>query len=94
MIAVPLIVIPEDRKARELQRATDIAEGARRERLRFVLLVALCFAWVLIGFALVGLGLHLTDPDRAQVAFLGGILVAVGAPAWTLIIHYWIQNQG
>ena len=90
---MPLVVISEERKQRELQRALDIARSEGIDRRRFLFLMGICTGWVALGFLLLGLAFHLTDPDRAQTAFLSGVLVGNGGPAWTLIISHWLQSQ-
>ena len=53
----------------------------------------LCLVWALLGFALLGLGFHLTDPDRAQAALLLAFLVGYGGPAWTVILAHWSADR-
>jgi hypothetical protein len=89
MTAMPLVVIPEPRRARELRRALQVARAERRDRRRVLVPGLLCGAWVFLGCLLVGLGFHLTDTDRAEAAFLAGILVGNGGPMWTLIVWQW-----
>jgi len=89
MSAMPLVVIPEQRRARELRRALQLARAEERERWRFLVPALLCGAWMFLGCLLVGLGFHLTDADRAEAAFLAGILVGNGGPMWTLIVWRW-----
>jgi len=90
---MPLVVISEERKECELQRALDSARSEGIDRRHLLLLMAVCTGWVALGFVLLGLGFHLTDPDRAQAAFLSGVLAGNGGPAWTLILSHWIQSQ-
>ena len=86
MTATPLIQVTEERKEQELRRALGAATADARAGRRVRLLALLGFVWVLLGFAFLGLGFHLTDPDRAQAAFLLAFLVAYGGPAWTVIL--------
>jgi len=88
-----LVDIPEERKQHELRRAMARAGADSPVRARFLLLALLCMAWLLLGFALLGLSFHLTDPDRAQVALLAAILVDNGGPAWTLLLSHWLAQQ-
>ena len=90
---LPLVVIPEDRRQRELRRALAHAGAEHRNPSHLVGLGLVCVGWVVLGCLLVGLGFHLTDPDRAEAAFLAGILVGNGGPAWTLLISYWLDQQ-
>jgi hypothetical protein len=93
MTAVPLAVIPEGRRHQELRRALDRARAERLNRHHALLPALLCVVWVLLGCLLVGLDFHLTDPDRAEAAFLAGILVGNGGPAWTVIISHWLAER-
>ncbi|MGH7674862.1 MAG: hypothetical protein ACREMV_06270 [Gemmatimonadales bacterium] len=89
----PLVEIPEERKLEELRRAMARADGGHPGHARAISLAMLCLAWLLLGFALLGLSFHLTDPDRAQAALLGAILVGNGGPAWTLLLSHWLAQQ-
>ena len=93
MAATPLIVISPERQELELARARAVAEGARKERRRFLTIVAICYTWGLLGVALIGLSFHLTGFDGPQAALLGGILLLIGGPAWTLILCHWLEMQ-
>lgn len=53
----------------------------------------MCLAWLLLGSTLLGLSFHVTDPDRAQAALLGALLVGNGGPAWTLLLSHWLAHQ-
>jgi len=44
-----------------------------------------CVAWSLLGLALMGLGLHLNDPDLGQIAWKGGMVVGYAGILVTLI---------
>lgn len=48
---------------------------------------------MVLGWFLLGLSFNLTDPDTSEAAFLGGLLVGNGGPAWTLILVYWHERQ-
>ena len=87
MTAAPLLTIPEERQRDELRRALEQVEPFVTRR--FVSLTLQCAAWMVLGWFLLGLSFNLTDPDRAQAAFLGGLLVGNGGPAWTLVIAHW-----
>ena len=89
MTYVPLVTIPEERSRQELRRAIWHATPSRR----VLRLTVFCIAWLLLGFYLLGLSFHLTDPDLAQVAFFAGLLVGNGGPAWTVIIVLWLEQQ-
>jgi hypothetical protein len=93
MTAAPLAVIPEERKHQELRRALARARAEPLNGHHALSLALLCVLWVLVGCLLVGLGFHLTDPDRAEAAFLAGILVGNGGPAWTVIIWHWLAER-
>ncbi len=93
MPPAPLVQIPEERKQQELRRAIARAGVEDPIRARLLLLAVLCLGWLLLGFALLGLSFHLTDPDRAQVALLAAILVGNGGPAWTLLLSHWLAHQ-
>ncbi|MGH7645163.1 MAG: hypothetical protein ACREMR_06215 [Gemmatimonadales bacterium] len=93
MTAAPLVQIPDERKQQELRRAMARAGGEDPVRARLLLLTTLCLGWLLLGFGLLGLSFHLTDPDRAQAALLGAILVGNGGPAWTLLLSHWLAHQ-
>ena len=93
MTALPLIQIPEERRRRELRHALERSRVDPAARRRFHVLVLACLAWLFLGYGLLGLAFHLTDPDRAQAAFLAAILVANGGPVWTVLISYWLAHQ-
>ena len=93
MTATPLIEIPEERKQQELRRAIAAADAEHRIGRRVRLVVVLCLVWALLGFALLGLGFHLTDPDRAQAALLLAFLAGYGGPAWTVIFAHWSVDR-
>lgn len=88
----PLVEIPDARKQQELRRA-QACVGTHPGRTRFLLLTLVCLAWLLLGFTLLGLSFHVTDPDRAQAALLGALLVGNGGPAWTLLLSHWLAHQ-
>ena len=44
-----------------------------------------CVAWSAIGLALMGVGLHLSDPDLGQIAWKGGMVVGYSGILVTLI---------
>lgn len=90
---LPLVQISEERQQQELRRAIDRATIDRRSGRRFRLLALACLGWLLLGFALLGLAFHLTDPDRAQAALLAAFLVGYGGPAWTVIIAHWHSGE-
>jgi hypothetical protein len=94
MTSIPLVFITPERQARELNRARAAAESDRAEHRRFLRIVALCYAWGVLGVALIGLSFHLTGFDRPQAALLGGILLLIGGPSWTLILSHWVETQG
>ena len=93
MTVAPLLDIPEERKQQELRRAMDRASSQRAFGRCAQSLVLVCVGWLLLGFGLIGLAFHLTDPDRALAAFLAGVLIGNGGPAFTLILSEWLQNQ-
>ena len=93
MTSIPLVVIPPERQTVELDRARAAAECARAEHRRFLRIVALCYAWGILGVALIGLSFHVTGFDRPQAALLGGILLLIGGPSWTLILSHWLETQ-
>jgi len=93
MTLTPLLEISAERKEQEARRAKDLSDAERGLGRHAWLLVPLCGAWVLAGYALIGLAFHLTDADRAQAAFLGGVLVGNAGPAFTVILHHWRSAQ-
>ena len=93
MTVAPLLDIPEERKQQELRRVMDRAGSERGFGRHARSLVLVCVGWFLLGFGLIGLAFHLTDPDRARAAFLAGVLIGNGGPAFTLILSQWLQNQ-
>jgi len=93
MTAVPLIRISEERRQRELRRAVARGRPDPAARRRVVVIALLCVAWLCLGYGLLGLAFHLTDPDRAEAAFLAGILAANGGPVWTVLIASWLAQQ-
>lgn len=93
MTAAPLLVIPEERRRLELQRALEQGRAERLDRYRALGPALWCLGWILLGCVLLGLGFHLTDRDSAQAAFLAGILVGNAGPAWTVIIWHWVAER-
>ena len=93
MNATPLVAIPEQRRARELRRAVALGSADRSHLRDVVMTTGLCITWFFLGCLLLGLGFHLTDSDKAESAFLAGILVANGGPMWTVIIRRWLADQ-
>lgn len=87
MTTAPLLIIPEERQRDELRRAREHVEPSVTRRA--VGLTLQCAGWMVLGWLLLGWSFNLTDPDRAQAAFLGGLLVGNGGPAWTLVIAQW-----
>ena len=93
MTVAPLLDIPEERKQQELRRARERAGSERAFGRHAQSLMLVCVGWLLLGFGLIGLAFHITDPDRALAAFLAGVLIGNGGPAFTLILSQWLQNQ-
>ena len=93
MTATPLIQISEERQQQELRRAIASGAAERRRAWRFHVIALLCLAWLLLGFALLGLAFHLTDGDQVRAAFLLAFLIGYGGPVWTLIIAHWSASQ-
>jgi hypothetical protein len=93
MTALPLVQISEERRQRELRHALERSGADPAARRRFHVLVLFCLGCLFLGYGLLGLAFHLTDPDRAQAAFLAAILVANGGPAWTLVTSYCLAQQ-
>ncbi len=61
-------------------------EQAERDTFRAHVRTALaCVAWSAVGLALMGLGLHTSDPDLGQVAWKGGMVVGYAGILFTLI---------
>ncbi len=93
MTVAPLLVIPEERKQQEIRRAMARADSESTFGRRAQWLALLCAGWLLLGFGFIGLAFHLTDPDRARAAFLAGMLVGNGGPAFSLILSQWLRDQ-
>jgi len=93
MTATPLLQISEERQQQELRHAAASDAAEKRRGWRFRLVSLMCVAWVLFGFAWLGLAFHLTDPDQARAAFLLAFLVGYGGPTWTVLIAHWLASR-
>lgn len=75
-----------------VERAAQLAGDERRyERRRLRRLASAIFGFVgscAAGLYLVGLGMHLTDPGVARIAFWGGLAVGNGGMLVTLLLAY------
>jgi hypothetical protein len=76
------------RQELELKRVTEhqLAErDAFRARVRTAIM---CVVWSAVGLFIMGWGLHTTDPDLGQVAWLGGMVVGYSGILFTLARAY------
>jgi len=77
----------------ELERAAAIAAGAAAYRRQTVRLVLVCIGDYVVGVAIMGLSLHITDVNLAQVLFYVGLLRALGGPMWTVLFSLWLEEN-
>ncbi len=89
----PLLTLPEARMQHELERAAAIAAGAAVYRRKTVRLVLVCIGDYVVGVAIMGLSLHITDVNLAQVLFYVGLLRALGGPMWTVLFSLWLEEN-
>ena len=61
------------------------SRDARRALYRTSLYIV---AWTLCGLALVGLALHIDDPELGAIYFLAGKIVWIGGWSASLLAHY------
>ncbi len=70
------------------QAAADERRYERRRRRRLGTTILGCVGSCAVGLYLIGLGMHLTDPGVARMAFLGGLTVGNGGLLATLLVGY------
>ena len=90
----PLLIIGDARIQDELRRAAAVAadfDAYHRQNRRLVLI---CINDFLIGLAIVGLSLHLSNGDLARVVFCLGLLRALCVPMWTVLLTLWLEENG
>ncbi len=63
-------------------------EAEREERSATARTLLSCFAWVLIGLALMGYAVHTTDLRAAGIAYWAGLMLGNGGVLLTLISAY------
>jgi hypothetical protein len=91
--AQPLLPLSQARVQDELRLAAAIAAGASQYRRRAVRLLLACIAEYVVGLSTIGLSLHIYGGDLAQVAFYGGLLVALCGPVWTVLLALWLEEN-
>lgn len=84
----PLVVIPEERRARELRRAQEreFLEGSSSRPVWICLL--LLAAWQLIGAAFMLASFNVVEPRIAEVLFSASFAVGYGGAFFSLIAYY------
>ena len=90
----PLLILGEARIQDELRRAAAVAadvDAYHRSNRRLVLI---CINDFLIGLAIVGFSLHLSNGDLARVVFYLGLLRALCVPMWTVLLTLWLEENG
>jgi len=73
---------------RTAQLADDERRYERRRRRRLVSSIVGCVGSCGAGLYLIGLGMHMTDPGVASIAFWGGLVVGNGGMFVTLLLAY------
>ena len=71
----PLLILSEERRQHEVQRALAAATATHYQLVRNRWLIAACLLEFVGGLTLMGLGFHVTGEDFGQALFLGGIIV-------------------
>lgn len=75
-----------DRRAAELLALEkEVQRELRRVWLRAI---GLCFAWLLVGLALIGWSVHTTNYENGTIAFWGGLFIANLGIVVTLLVTY------
>ncbi len=84
----PLLVIPEERRARELRRAQEreLLEGSSGRPVWICLLILV--AWQLIGAALMLASFNVSQRRIADVLFSASFAVGYGGAFFSLIAYY------
>lgn len=90
----PLLVLGEARIQDNLRRVAAVAADAAAYHRRNVRLVLICIDDFLVGLAIIGLSLHMTNGDLGQVVFYLGMLRALCVPMWTVLISLWLEYNG
>jgi uncharacterized membrane protein len=84
---VPLLVIPEAQRQRELKRAEAHAAYERqRWREKLVILVIIAF-WNLVGLWVIGMSMATTDPVRGEALMVLGTSLGYGGMALSLLLY-------
>src|SRR5207249_8307845 len=79
----PLLVLSDARIDDELRRAAVVAADVTVYQRRTRRLILTCIGDYLVGLAIIGFSLHMSNGDVAQVVFYLGVLRAIGVPVWT-----------
>jgi hypothetical protein len=87
-----LLVLSDERIAAELRRIAELDAMERRFRRRQLGAIASAGAAYLAGMGVVGASWHVTDPDRGQILFWLGLLVAIGGPT-AIGYWWWLREQ-
>lgn len=81
---------PHERAARlAAERRADV----RRQRRRWAFRIGGCLGSLVGGMALVGAGLHTTDPTWGGIALWAGLLVGYGGTLLTLVVDL-VRDDG
>ncbi len=90
----PLLILSEARIQDELRRAAAVAaDGAAYDR-RTLRLVLICIGDYLVGLAIIGFSVHMSNGDLAEVVFYLGVLRALCVPVWTVLLSLWLEENG
>ncbi len=90
----PLLVLPEDRAARELHGALAAGQACHHARIHKRRLLAAGAVEFIAGWALIAFGFHVHGAHLGHAFFLAGTTVAYLAPVWTWLLATWHGGEG
>ena len=90
----PLLVLGEPRIQDELRRAATVAADVATYRSRMRRLVLICLNDFMVGLAIIALSIDMNTGDWARVVFYLGLIRALCAPMWTVLLTFWLEYNG
>jgi hypothetical protein len=89
----PLLPLSDARIRNETRIANAIAAGEARYHKRTLRIILACLGEYGVGLSFIGWSLHIYGGDLAQVAFYGGMLIALCGPIWTVLLSMWLEEN-
>lgn len=89
----PLLVLPPERIARELEHARRAEAQMRHYRRRLRRLIGVCAAEVVAGYAAGMMMFRVSSPEAGQAWYSIGTFATIAVPLLTLVLWLWAEGQ-